>query len=112
MFTQEQIASFKKKLEATKRDLETELKSLAKNPEFGSDVDHFEEEADEAEEYSKNLGVAKAMKERLMNVARALEKISNGTYGTCEKCGGAIESAILTVDPESGHCKKCKKKIS
>jgi DnaK suppressor protein len=36
-----------------------------------------------------------------------LEKIKNGTYGTCENCGQKIEEARLRANPEAKLCLKC-----
>ncbi len=108
MLSKENIDRLKKRLEAAHADLKEQVASLAENPEFGTDVDHFEEEGEEAEEFSKNLGVADALKQRLKNVEGALDKMSAGTYGTCESCGGEITLEVLTVDPESRLCKECK----
>lgn len=110
MFTQENISDLKKKLEATKTELMRQIKELEITPEFGDETDHFEEEADEAEALGANLGVAKALRGRLNDVDHALQKIAAGGYGTCEKCAGQIELAILETDPESRFCRNCKKK--
>ncbi|MEK7555132.1 MAG: TraR/DksA C4-type zinc finger protein [Patescibacteria group bacterium] len=110
MLPKDDLMRFEKRLEAARNDLKEQIASLAENPEFGSDVDHFEEEADEAEEYSKNLGIEKTLKERLENVEHALGKMAGGTYGVCESCGGEISSDVLNVDPESRLCKTCKSK--
>lgn len=77
---------------------------------FGSDVEGetAEEEADEAEELSKNEGIAQELKGRLIDVKNALDKIAAGTYGKCEDCGMEIEAEVLKVDPESRFCKECK----
>ncbi|HEY4475527.1 MAG TPA: hypothetical protein VJB92_02280 [Candidatus Paceibacterota bacterium] len=100
---------FKAKLLAIKADLEKQIKELeSKPPEFGSDIDHFEEEADEAEAFGTNLGTAQALRGRLSDVNRALEKLSEGTYGVCEKCGKKIEDGVLEVDLESRYCRTCK----
>jgi len=109
MLTKKNIEILKKKLIESQKDLEAQIKDVEKTPEFGSDVDHFEEEADEAEEFSKNLGEAKAFRERLENVLRSLTKIDTGKYGACEQCGKDIELQLLTVDPESRLCTTCKK---
>ncbi len=108
MLTKENIEALKKKLLESKADLEAQVADLNKTPEFGSDVDDFEEETEEAEEFSKNLGEAKAFRDRLENVVRALHKIEEGTYGTCEMCKNDIELPLLEVDPESRLCKTCK----
>ena len=109
MLTNEQLAAAKKKLEETKADLEKEMKGLEVTPEFGSDVDHFEEEANEADALGTNLGTEKAFKERHEAVVHALGKMEKGTYGACEKCNMPIEWEVLNVDPESRHCRACKK---
>jgi len=110
MLSEEQIAALEKKLVATEEDLRAEIKDLETVPEFGSDNDHMEEEGDEAEEFSKNMGEAEAFKNRLEDVVHALSKIEQGTYGTCESCKKTIGFDLLKIDPESRLCKECKKK--
>ena len=85
-----------------------EIKQAEKPVDFGSDVDSFDEEADEAEEVSNQLAIANDLKGRLSEIDIALAKIASGKYGVCEKCGEAIEEEILDIDPESRFCKKCK----
>ncbi len=108
MLTKEQLENFRQKLEATKADLEKQIKELNKAPDFGHDTDHFEEAADEVEQYSTNLGIAQAFKERLENVNHALEKISDGTYGRCENCKDKeVDAKILEANPEFRFCRNC-----
>lgn len=109
MLSETDIAGFKQKLEEERRQIELEIKNLEKVPDFGSDVADFnEEEADEAEEFSTNLGIREPLKVRLKDIQDALKKITSHTYGRCEKCGEAIESQLLRVNPESRLCRKCK----
>lgn len=109
MIPEEKISEFKKQLLDERSAIEREIKELEKVPDFGSDVtDVNEEEADEAEEFSTNVGIAATLNERLSNINSALEKISNRTYGQCEKCGKEINSALLTINPESRLCAECK----
>ena len=64
---------YEEKLKKTQQDLETELKGhSAEVPEMGTDVDAFDTETDEAEEYSNELGVKDALKQRLQAVKKAL----------------------------------------
>lgn len=97
-------------MKKSQMEIEEELKSMDKVPDAGSDVDHFEEEEDEAEEYSTNLGIKDALKQRLTDIKSALEKIKKGTYGKCEKCGMEISEEVLKIDPESRYCQHCKSK--
>ena len=100
-----------KKLQQTQADLEKELKDLGEVPEMGSDTEGetFDTETDEAEEYSKNLGIKDALKGRLRAVKDALAKIKDGNYGKCEKCGMQIPEEILEVNPEARFCSHCNK---
>ena len=104
----------RKKLEEELRKkeekLEVQLADFKKDLNFGDETDHFEEEADEAEEFGKNLGMAETFKARLNDVGHALGKIAKGGYVKCEKCGGEVELDVLNIDPESRYCKQCKLK--
>jgi DnaK suppressor protein len=42
----------------------------------------------------------------LDGVDRALERMSTGTYGTCEACGAGILPADLERDPTRRHCEQ------
>ncbi|MBI2406137.1 MAG: hypothetical protein HYV25_00965 [Candidatus Harrisonbacteria bacterium] len=107
--TKEQLAILRLKLEETLADIKDELKGVdGKVTDMGSDTDHFEEEEDEAEEFSINIAIAGGLKERRENVEVALQKMTEGKYGKCEKCGMDIGMDVLMVDPESRFCKHCK----
>jgi RNA polymerase-binding transcription factor DksA len=103
------LKKYEAKLQQTQKDLEAELKGHPEVPELGTDVDAFDTETDEAEEYSNELGVKDVLKQRLQAVEKALDKIQAGTYGKCEKCGMDISEEILEVNPESEFCQHCKK---
>lgn len=104
----EQLKEYKTKLEKERAMLLAEIKQTEVQPEFGSDVDHFDEEADEAEEVGNQLAVGQDLKNRLAEIDIALGKIQSGGYGICEKCGKNIEKEILDIDPESRYCKEDK----
>jgi len=42
----------------------------------------------------------------LDGVDRALERLSEGTYGTCEACGAPIMGADLEADPTRRMCEQ------
>ncbi len=112
MIEQKVLAQLKSKLEATKIELEKEMAELSKNPDMGSDVDAFDEETDEAEEFSANMGMLESVKERYQSVKDALAKMAAGTYGYCEKSHKEIELEVLLADPESRYCKEYKVKLN
>lgn len=109
--TKEQVKIFEKNLLSAKSDIEKGLQKLKENLDFGSDIDHLEEETDETEETVNYLSVKKPLDDKLRDIETALTRIKNGSYGKCEKCGGDIELEILEVVPRSTLCKKCKSAV-
>lgn len=105
------LEQLKKKLLKEQENISKQLKDLGEVPDMGSDTEGevAEEEADEAEEYSKNLGIKQVLKERLNDIKNALDKIDKGEYGKCESCNNQIEDDVLSASPESMYCKAHKK---
>jgi len=106
--TNEKLNEYKKRLEKERALLNIEVKRTEKPIDIGTDVTRFEEESDMSEEVGNQLAVAGDLKNRLDDVENALERITAGEYGKCEKCGKPIEEEILDIDPESRFCKKDK----
>ena len=103
----------KQKLEQAELDVSKALEKLTAREgvvDFGSDIDHFDEEADEAEEMGNQLGMARAFRDQIEDIRHALGKFAEGTYGICEQCGSAIDENVLTAAPESRLCRSCKTK--
>jgi len=114
------VEELKGKLEEGKNSLQKELESFAKkddvpkgdwetkypNRENGS----MEEEADEMQEYDNLLSLEHSLELKLKDVNKALEKIAEGKYGICEKCGKEIGEERLRACPEAKTCLKCHEK--
>jgi RNA polymerase-binding transcription factor DksA len=45
--------------------------------------------------------------EAIEEFGRALDRLENGRYGTCESCGGPITIARLEVLPQTPFCAAC-----
>lgn len=43
----------------------------------------------------------------LRRIDRALQRLAEGTYGSCEECGGPIAAARLEVEPTAVRCIRC-----
>ncbi len=50
-------------------------------------------------------------RETLLKIDSALRKLEEGTYGTCEDCGGEISESRLKVVPFAIYCRDCQEKI-
>jgi len=107
--------SFRKKLEAEKMRLESEMKTVGReNPavpgdweavpsETGSEAD-LADQADVVMSREGNSAILADLEARYDTVLEALVRIEKGMYGICEVCGGRIEEDRLEADPSATTC--------
>src|SRR3989338_1066195 len=108
---QSKIDGHKVKLEKQRAELMKEFQKDEKPEDFGSDIDHLEEEASETEAADNRMAAGAGLKERINEIDMALNKILMGKFGVCETCGMEIEADVLAVSPESKLCRGCKKAL-
>lgn len=65
---------------------------------------------DELFERSKDLALRELSSIRLQKIDRALDRITAGTYGTCEECNQPIAYARLEAEPAASLCLICQEK--
>jgi len=107
-------------LELQKKSVQKELESFAsEDPNLKHNWDtrypnredgDKDDEADEVQEYDNMLSLEHSLEFKLKNVNIALEKMAEGKYGICEKCGKEIEKERLKVAPEARLCITCNNK--
>ncbi len=107
--TKEEIRKYQNTLEEEKGKLEKEIAEHETLVDFGADIDGADEEADETEEMGNRAAINTDLKKRLEEIEGAIERIHEGTYGKCLRCGGEISEKVLEIVPESELCEKCKK---
>lgn len=99
---------FEQLLREEKAKLEQQEKETSHNDEFDNASHYFpEEEADQVEAHDIELSLEKNLEDRVMEINDALDRIAQGTYGTCERCGNEIEEARLLANPAARthtHC--------
>lgn len=78
---------------------------LRKDIDFG---DGFADAAAITAERTEVIGLVESIKGQLDGVDEALERVDEGTYGTCTRCGDAIAPARLEARPASVNCVSCK----
>lgn len=109
---------FKSELEKLKNELEKQIDNLTKysNESLKESVgelsgydNHPADLGAETFEREKDQGLKGNAKLLLMKVNHALDRISNGTYGRCERCGKIIEEERLKALPYTTFCVDCKK---
>ena len=90
------------------KDAEDTNKDRIKFPDFGDKVD---ENAQEIGEYSTNLATDQVLESTLRDINNALDRIENGTYGTCKYCQEEIGEKRLLARPVASACIKCKSQL-
>lgn len=115
----------KKKTEAFKTRLLKEKESLLKEmdelnegnlnmlqSDMSGETAHDEHLADSGTatfERERDLSLENNISDLITRIDLALDKIAKGTYGVCDRCGGAIDPARLKAVPYATLCITCKK---
>jgi len=60
---------------------------------------------------SQSAAMIGNLRDMLVAIDEALEKIEDGTYGVCEVCGKNIPKKRLDALPEATMCTKCRTKV-
>ena len=104
-------------LDAVRRELEARrdrtrgrVETLAERPELGAAQGFGKRIGDgttEAISRLTDIGVGRSLESGLERVERALAKLDEGTYGTCDQCGRPIPEKRLAAMPESTLCVEC-----
>ena len=100
------VSSARRDLTAERDRLEGQINSLepghgAASPDFD---DNFADSGQVAAEQGENKVLASQLRAELEEVERALAKLDDGTYGTCDSCGQPISAARLEAMPAARFC--------
>jgi DnaK suppressor protein len=72
-----------------------------------ADDEHDPEGATIAFERSQVDALVRQAREHLVEIDAALERLVDGSYGTCERCGEPIAAARLEARPTARTCVTC-----
>lgn len=59
----------------------------------------------------ERVAQAEALAGKLADVRRALEKLDEGSYGLCDRCGASIPEERLDARPSSVYCVRCSAEV-
>lgn len=109
----ERLAAFKKRLLEKQHQL---IEEVGKSALYGKDQedDSIKDLGDQANtaytrEFFFELG--NGDRRLLRAVVLALQKIEDGSYGSCERCGEAIAEKRLDALPFARHCITCQRLV-
>jgi RNA polymerase-binding transcription factor len=108
-------AELERALRGRLAEVRRQIASLTAPPEQAAGVQFGKrvgEGTTEAISRFNDVGVAndlQAIEERL---ERAIEKLAEGSYGTCDECGAPIAPGRLEARPESVLCVECARRVS
>ncbi|MFN3505040.1 MAG: RNA polymerase-binding protein DksA [Caldimicrobium sp.] len=106
----EKLQHFRELLLKRKEEILKEVMDTLKEMEEGSE--NLPDAIDQAtRETNLILGLRLRDREQklLKKIDKALQKIEDGTYGTCEACGVEIDEKRLLARPEATLCIDCKR---
>ena len=104
------LAEIEHVLRARRVELTGRIDGLAQAPERGSGISFGKRVGDgtaEAVSRLNEIGVGNNLVAGVDRIDRALVKLDEGSYGTCDSCGKDIPPARLRAAPESTRCIEC-----
>lgn len=104
------LTEVERALRARRDQIDAKVAGLAKPPERGSGISFGKRVGDgtaEAVSRLNEIGIGNNLLVAGERVERALAKIDEGSYGTCDSCGRPILPARLAAAPESVLCIDC-----
>lgn len=93
-------------LEKRRDELEARLNEIERTLEEPAPKDD-EDRATEREDDEVLQGIERQGIREVQAINAALDRIQNGTYGICQKCGDEISQERLDLLPFTPYCRRC-----
>ena len=98
-------------LTAELTDIMARLHSEAEVPKAGAVAGDFLDVAQGVEHQELARLSATRLVDRARRLSRALTRVSEGEYGVCTECGGAIPAKRLLAVPDAATCVACQSRL-
>jgi DnaK suppressor protein len=116
-FTRKELGDLQKRLQEERDELQRQASEI-EEASFGTPQSELTGEVAFDEEYAdagtatfereRDLSLTNNIRDLTEKIDRALERIDEGTYGVCERCGKPIEKARIKALPYATLCIKDK----
>lgn len=100
------LSELRAELERRKAEFSERVDRIKADVTKGLDPDS-KEQAGQLENQEVLDGLGNEAREELVKVSAALQRMDNGTYGTCTDCGAEIDARRLQARPHAGRCIIC-----
>jgi RNA polymerase-binding protein DksA len=115
MIRQEAFTGIRKRLEDEQASLRDQIESLgAENQGQQDDYgvgNHLADDATEVFTRERNIALRNNAQELLAQVGSALQRLDEGTYGICARCGREIATERLEALPSATLCITCQSEV-
>ena len=118
-FDAKQLAAIRTQLEKERHDLGSQLTDIEQESfqttqsdltgEVGLD-DDFADAGTATFDRERALSIQNNIRDLIDQITRAVQRIDDGSYGTCERCGRPIDAARLRALPHASLCMDCKRR--
>jgi DnaK suppressor protein len=105
------LEAIKKKLVSRKQELEQALSSLYKEKVTDDQVQDTGDQALSSTLEELKISLHNNELDEYKMILRALDMISNGTYGICIECGNPISEKRLLLYPNASRCVSCQEAL-
>ena len=115
-----QQETLRKRLEERRSAIESDMSYMAaemrsigidQDEENGSLGNHIADDGSNVAEAERIITVSEDLQQILVQVNAALERMSEGNYGTCQRCGKPIDKERLEAFPYVAYCIECQSYI-
>lgn len=115
MVRKEAFAGIRKRLEDERTQLHRDIDTLGiENQNQSTDYgvgNHLADDATELFLRERNIALRNNAQELLAQVEAAMQRLDDGTYGTCERCGCEISTERLEALPYATLCITCQSEV-
>lgn len=115
MVRKEVSAEIRKRLEEERATLRSEIEALAVENQNQQDDygvgNHLADDASEVFTRERNLALRNNAEDLLAQVDAALQRLDEGTYGMCARCGQPIAAERLEALPYATLCITCQAEV-
>ncbi|OGE25112.1 hypothetical protein A3C26_02125 [Candidatus Daviesbacteria bacterium RIFCSPHIGHO2_02_FULL_39_12] len=115
-FPTKTINYIKNNLLRQQKEVEKNLKEVSEDdpakPQILAETSEPGTDAYIADSHIKTIVLEKQLKKANNSIKTALQRIKQGTYGKCDRCGHNIEIGRLLIMPMTSLCVSCSKKTS